>query len=225
MTQREVLAAAISYALQGAALVTSACLDQPTPCAEWDLRTLLVHLAASMAAIEEALGSGHLKALAPDERPGPDGELVPGGGLRPGDWCGDPVELLRDRAAGLLVTTFLSDTGSIEIAGIAVPAEVVRGTGALETAVHGWDIYTACGQHRPVPNGIARPLLAMLSQLIPARDGLFAGPVAAPPSASPGDRLVAALGRQCSQTPPGSVPRLPASSITSEPPQVSGSGE
>ncbi|HLK02167.1 MAG TPA: TIGR03086 family metal-binding protein [Streptosporangiaceae bacterium] len=179
MTQREVLAAAISYALQGAALVTSACLDQPTPCAEWDVRMLLVHLATSMAAIEEALGSGQLTGPGPDEWSGP----------------GDPVELLRDRAAGLLVTTFLSDMGSIEIAGIPVPAEVIRGTGALETAVHGWDIYTACGHHRPVPNGVARPLLAMLSQLIPARDGLFAGPVAAPPCASPGDRLIAALGR------------------------------
>lgn len=218
MTQREVLAAAISYALQGAALVTSACLDQPTPCAGWDLRTLLVHLAESMAAIEEALGTGHLDAgqrLRDVAGLGADDDLwhLEVAGL---ERSGDPVELLRDRAASLLVTTFLSDLGSTKIAGVQVPAEVVRGTGALETAVHGWDIYTACGHRRPVPNAIARPLLTMLTQLIPDRDGLFAGPVAAPPCASPGDRLIAALGRQWTRTPPGFRMRLPTSSIASE---------
>jgi uncharacterized protein (TIGR03086 family) len=183
MTQREVLAAAISYALQGAALVGPARLDQPTPCAGWDVRMLLVHLASSMAAIDETLCSGRMSL---DEEP-------PAEAAGPADV--DPVELLRDRAAGLLITTFMSDVEYAEIAGIPVPAELIRGTGALETAVHGWDIYTACGHRRAIPAGIARPLLSALSQLIPARDGLFASPVAAPPCASPGDRLIAALGR------------------------------
>lgn len=202
MAEREVLAAAIGYALQGAALVTSACLDRPTPCARWDLRTLLTHLAASMAAIEEALATGHL-----------DVGAIPS---RDQDGCafGDPVELLRDRAASLLVTTFFSDLRRTDIAGVAVPAEVIRAAAALETAVHGWDIYAACGQCRPVPASIAGPLLATLALLIPAREGLFASPVPAPPGACPGDRLIAELGREWTPMLPDSRVRLLVSNIS-----------
>jgi uncharacterized protein (TIGR03086 family) len=180
MTTREMLAAAIGYALQGVALVTPASLDRPTPCAGWDLRTLLAHLTSSLAAIDEALGSGTLAPHVPPPRLNPDD---------------DPVEILRDQAALLLVTAFLSGHRAAYIAGIPVSAQTIRGTGALEVAVHGWDVYAACGQHRPVPPGVAGPLLSALPALIPCRDGLFAGPVAAPPCAAPGDRLVAALGR------------------------------
>jgi uncharacterized protein (TIGR03086 family) len=181
MTTREILATAIGYALQGVALVTTANLGRPTPCAGWDVQQLVVHLTSSLAAIDEALSRGRLSPPGHDPDPG-----LP---------CCDPVEALRDQAAALLVTTFMSDWDSADIAGIRVPAALIRGTGALEAAVHGWDIYIACGQCRPVPPGIARPLLGALDTLIPSRDGLFAEPVPVPDRACPGDHLVAALGR------------------------------
>jgi len=70
--------------------------------------------------------------------------------------------------------------------------------------VHGWDISVACGARRPVPPGLAAILLPLAPLLIsPAtRPGLFADPVPVPAWASPGDQLVAFLGRQ-PQAPPG----------------------
>jgi uncharacterized protein (TIGR03086 family) len=80
---------------------------------------------------------------------------------------------------------------------------VAAAAGAIEIAVHGWDISVACGVRRPVPPGLAAALLPVAPLLIPhaARAGLFADPVPLPGPACPGDRLVAFLGRQ---------PRLPA---------------
>jgi hypothetical protein len=75
--------------------------------------------------------------------------------------------------------------------------------GAIEIAVHGWDISAACGVSRPVPPALAAVLLPIAPLLITpgTRPGLFADPVRLPGPAGPGDQLVAFLGRQ---------PRLPA---------------
>jgi hypothetical protein len=69
---------------------------------------------------------------------------------------------------------------------------------AIEVAVHGWDLWVACGAPRPVPAGLAAVLLPIAPLLItPAvRPGLFADPVRLPGPAGPGDRLVAFCGRQ-----------------------------
>jgi hypothetical protein len=71
-------------------------------------------------------------------------------------------------------------------------------TGAIELTVHGWDISVACGASRPVPPGLAAVLLPIVPLLITpgTRPGLFADPVRLPVPASPGDQLVAFLGRQ-----------------------------
>jgi uncharacterized protein (TIGR03086 family) len=75
---------------------------------------------------------------------------------------------------------------------------VTAAAGAIEIAVHGWDISAACGAHRPVPPGLAAALLPAAPLLIPreTRAGLFADPVPVPEAACPGDRLVAFLGRR-----------------------------
>jgi uncharacterized protein (TIGR03086 family) len=178
MDQRDILlASAVSYALKAAALATPRDMSRATPCAEWDLDRLLRHLADSMAALDEALGTGCLDSSAPAPAQG------------------DPVELLRDRAADLLCTMFTARKRLIEVSGLPVPHGLVTGAGAIEIAVHGWDIYIACGRGRAVPAAIARPLIQLFPQVITVRTGLFDGPFAVPPCASPGDRLVAYLGR------------------------------
>jgi uncharacterized protein (TIGR03086 family) len=75
---------------------------------------------------------------------------------------------------------------------------MVAVTGAIEITVHGWDIAVACGRTRPVPPGLATVLLTAAQLLVPpdTRPGLFADPVALPGPASPGDQLVAFLGRR-----------------------------
>jgi uncharacterized protein (TIGR03086 family) len=128
----------IGSALGSVAAVTPRLLSHPTPCSNWDLQALLQHVNDSLAALCEGIDTGR---IGPD--PADDGH-----GL-----AADPVATFRDRARRLLGAC----TGAgrhdrlIAIVDRPLPAGVVAGTGAIELAVHGWDISRACGQHRPIP--------------------------------------------------------------------------
>ena len=182
---RELLESAVSYALAGTALVTPQFLPRPTTCRGWDLETLLDHVSASIGVLHEAITAGGGASAAPPgyPRPGPD-----------------PVARLRGQAATLLGACAAAGPAErrVAIGDRQLTAGVVTVTGAIEITVHGWDIWVACGAHRPVPLGLAAVLLPISPLLItPAtRPGLFADPVRLPGPASPGDRLVAFLGRQ-----------------------------
>jgi uncharacterized protein (TIGR03086 family) len=185
------LAGAVSYALSVCGLVAPGELALPTPCAEWDLGTLLAHLSASMEDLEAAISTGHLDL----------GPLDP----LPHDQGGDPVELIRDRAAGLLcaVYGYAGPERFVTVGGLPVPAGLVACTGAVEIAVHGWDVAAArsgggCGRGvpvEPIPAPLATRMLRVCPLLVAGREGLFALPVKVPAQATPGDRLVGYLGR------------------------------
>jgi uncharacterized protein (TIGR03086 family) len=182
------VAAAISYALGACASLTPEEMSQPTPCTQWDLRTLLAHLGESMADLEAGLRTGQLglEPRNPGDRTAPP-ETAPG----------DPVEILRDRAAELLYATYCSGTPGqfVTVGALPVPAGVVVCTGAVEIAVHGWDVAAARGCYGPIPASLATRLLRLCPLLIAGREGLFADPVEVPGQASPGDKLVGFLGR------------------------------
>ena len=195
------LAGAISYTLGVCALVGPGDSTLPTPCADWDLATLLAHLSASMADLETAIRTGTLDL----ERP-PDGAV------------GDPVEAVRDQAAQLLCTVYGCDGARpfVAVAGLPVPAGLVVCTGAVEIAVHGWDVSAARGGTgrggvrptrpiSPIPAELATRMLRLCPLVVAGREGLFAVPVQVAAQASPGDRLVGFLGRD-----PGTLPRGPA---------------
>jgi uncharacterized protein (TIGR03086 family) len=189
------LAGAISYALRVCALIGPGELALPTPCADWDLARLLRHLSDSMTDLETAIRTGHLD---PDDPPGR-------AGAGPAD--GDPVEVLRDRAAELLCASFGygGPDRFVAVGGLPVPAGLVACTGAVEIAVHGWDVSAArgragrggagCGGACPIPAPLATRMLRLCPLLVAGREGLFADPVDVPAQASPGDRLVGYLGR------------------------------
>lgn len=195
------LAGAIGYALGACARVTPGEMALPTPCSEWDLRALLAHLATSMADLESGLRTGSLdldpadpaataEAVAPGRPPAPGflGDGAPGG----------PVEVLRDQAANLLCACYdHHDAGRpVRVGGLPLPAFIVTCTGAVEIAVHGWDVAAARGRREDIPPGLATRMLGICPLLVESRAGLFAPPVEVPPQASPGDRLVAYLGRK-----------------------------
>jgi uncharacterized protein (TIGR03086 family) len=178
----ELLESAVSYALADAALATARLLPCPTPCRDWDLEVLLDHLGDSIGVLREALsGTG----AAPPGYPGPGP---------------DPVARLRGQAAGLLGACAAAGPAERRVAiwDRELTASMLTVIGAIEIAVHGWDISVACGALRPVPPGLAAVLLPIAPLLITpdSRPGLFAEPVWLSGPACPGDQLVAFLGRQ-----------------------------
>ena len=182
---RELLEAAVSHALAGAAIATPAQLSRPTPCTSWNLQTLLDHLSDSIGELTDLIGNAG--AAAPAAPPGPWPE-------------GGPVARLRGQAARLRAARATAGTAArlVAIGDREITASMVAVTGAIEITVHGWDIFSACGTYRPVPPGLASALLPAAALLVTprTRPGLFAGPVRLARSACPGDQLVAFLGRQ-----------------------------
>ena len=188
------LASAIRYALGACAQVAPGEMALATPCAEWDLAALLAHLATSMADLESAIRTGNLDldpvdlpAAGPPGPPGPPGSPV----------RGDPVEVLRDRAANLLVACYdhHGPQRLVVVGGLPLAAGIVACTGAVEIAVHGWDVSAARGRGVPIPPALATRMLRLSPLLVTGREGLFGAPVSVPDQASPGDQLVAYLGR------------------------------
>ena len=179
----ELLAGAISYMLGVCAPIGAAELTLPTPCPDWDLASLLGHLCESMADLETALRTGRLDLAGP-----------------PGRTRGDPVEALRDHAAQLLCASYCygGPERFVAVGGLPIPAGLVACTGAVEIAVHGWDVSAARGggvSQTPIPGELAVRMLRLGPLLVAGREGLFAVPVEVPAQASPGDRLVGYLGR------------------------------
>jgi uncharacterized protein (TIGR03083 family) len=214
------LPAALEYALQAAAPAGPGLLARPTPCRDWDLRMLLRHVAESLAVLQEGLTSRRI-AL----HPGPEDTAVtadplaafraraarllatsralaggPGHGAGHGsdgqERHGHPV---HGPINGLCRAAALTH-GVILIGGHWLPRDIAAGAGALEVAVHGWDIALACGRPEPIPGALAARLLQLSPLLVPAagRAPLFAEPVPVPAAAGPSDQLAAFLGR-----PPG----------------------
>jgi uncharacterized protein (TIGR03086 family) len=185
------LAGAISYALAGCALIRPGELTLPTPCPDWDLAALLGHLGDSMADLETAIRTGRLDL---DDPPGPAE--------------GDPVEAVRERAAQLLCAAYCyaGPERFVTIGGLPMPAGLVVCTGAVEIAVHGWDVTAALGRvgcasaggnrGTPIPAALATRMLRLCPLIVAGRESLFAVPVEVPAQASPGDQLVSYLGRR-----------------------------
>ena len=187
----ELLERAVGYTRAALQLVGAADLHAPTPCESWDLTDLLDHLDDSLAAFTEAAEIGYV-------------DLVPVTGDH-----GEPqtavalVERLRGRACALLAAWSRHDGQAGEghrigvSAGRELRSDLLAAAGALEITVHGWDIARACGTERPVPAALALELLEVVPVLVRAADRpqRFAAVVDVPGLWSPGDRLLALLGR------------------------------
>ncbi|MDJ1137368.1 maleylpyruvate isomerase family mycothiol-dependent enzyme [Streptomyces iconiensis] len=224
----ELLERAVGYALGAARCVTPALLDRPTPCAGWDLGMLMAHVDDSLAALHEGMAGG-LITLVPQRERTTEGERTPDGDRITGESLfaeegqnaeggqnaeraehagrakhaepADPAASFRRRASALLGAwaSAAPDRRLIAVADSPLTAAAVALTGAVEIAVHGWDITRATGQYaHEVPAALARELLPVSHHLVPApelRHPLFGPEVPVPPEAPPGLRLVAYLGR------------------------------
>jgi uncharacterized protein (TIGR03086 family) len=185
------LADAISYALGNVEPVTPDLLARPTPCREWDLRMLLQHGCESLAALEEGFATGCVRLAAAGDCPdggGPDASRPAAGG---------PAGVFVTRARSLLACWARAGSPAVAIGGLPLAAEVVAAAGALEIAVHGWDVAQASGSRLAIPPSLAARLLQVAPLLVTGTDRpqLFAAPVAVRCEASASEKLTAFLGR------------------------------
>ncbi|MFI0410085.1 TIGR03086 family metal-binding protein [Actinomadura sp. 3N508] len=170
---------AIGFALTSVQVVTPGMMSRPTPCASWNLEKLLLHLRDSLGALHDGISLGRVAML--PEPPAPDEDLV---------------SAVRVRAVRLLRASL--SPGPVEVGDRHLDGHLMAAAGAIEVAVHGWDIAQASGQGSPIPAELAEELLRICPLVIPEapRHPLFADPVEPAPDAAAGDRLVAFLGRR-----------------------------
>jgi uncharacterized protein (TIGR03086 family) len=167
----------VAYALGSVHAVSPAMMSRATPCRSWDLRTLLAHTNDSLAVLCE----------------GADGAI----GRPRTDRSTDPLATFRTRATWALGAWSAGPAGPVRIGGATLPSVAVAGAGAIEIAVHGWDIAMATGRYRAIPSSLAEALLSLCPLLVAetGRHPMFGPPVSVHALATPGDRLVALLGR------------------------------
>ncbi len=159
----------------------------PTPCTEWDVRTLVGHMASGNQLFAEMLDGA--TTLEEYRR------------TAPGDILGDrPVPAFHDAAQALLTAFRLP--GALDRP-VTVPFGTVPGAVALhlrltEILVHGWDLARATGQPVDFGDALVEQEFQFgsqaLTQLPPGRTP-FAASHDVPADAPALDRLAALLGR------------------------------
>jgi uncharacterized protein (TIGR03086 family) len=186
------LAAAIDYfvtCLDSVRLTQMAC---PTPCTEWNVRDLLVHLDDSSSAFCQGAIGGAVSLDHPAAGTTPS---APPESL-------DPVVLVervrrRARLVRLVWGAGTRRLRTVDIDTLPLPDTLVVGIASIEFAVHGWDLAQAIGTSTPMPDELAIALLRLSRQLLPIeiRAGLFAPPLKCAEAAAADGRLLAFLGR------------------------------
>jgi uncharacterized protein (TIGR03086 family) len=183
------LSRAVTYTLACTDVVTPGQLANPTPCADWDLRALLGHICDSARVLREAISCGCISSM-----PGQVSQVAdPGPRIR-----SHPAAVFRAEA-GLLLRACAAESAErhVTIGDRHLTADLAAIVGAVDLAVHGWDVSVACGGDRLIPHHLARDLLEVAVVVVDGaiRPGLFGQPQQIPPLSRPGDKLVALLGR------------------------------
>ena len=187
---RPLYAAALTWAHDVVRGIRPDQLDGPTPCAEFDVRTLLAHLVATVDRAA-ALGRGADVASTPSFVP-----AVPD----------DAWATTYGEAISALWAVWRDGPGSDELLDrtLTAPFGTVPGRAALlaytsETLVHGWDLAVATGQNAEADASVARVTLATMQRVLPAdpRGGRvpFAPPVPPREGAGPTEQLANWCGR------------------------------
>ncbi|MEV0176012.1 TIGR03086 family metal-binding protein [Streptomyces sp. NPDC050803] len=176
MSGGELLERSLAYALGSVAEVGAGSLHRGTPCAGWDLQELLGHLDDSLDALYEGLTGGRI-GLVPRE---------------------DRACRFRTRACAVLGAWAAGPPELVRVGGRPLDVRIVAAAGAVELAVHGWDVAQACGRPRPIPASLAAELLRVARCLVAEEDrGVrFAAQVPVPVGALPDTRLLGFLGRR-----------------------------
>jgi uncharacterized protein (TIGR03086 family) len=158
-------------------------LDAPTPCASWDVRSLIEHFTGSARWAAAAIGG---EEAADEDRAAIDFIAAYDQGIK--------GALAAFGTAGALEKAVTLPWG--EFSGAALMWLAVN-----DQFVHGWDLARAIGHDTDLDPGLADELLVRGQAWItdayrgPDGVGLFGPPVKASAGGSPADRLAAFLGR------------------------------
>jgi uncharacterized protein (TIGR03086 family) len=181
----ELLERAIGYTRSSLVLVTEADLARPTPCRGWLLQDLLTHMDDSLEAMAAAARATSLS-------------LVPS---HPPDDGSDLLDSICHKARGLLAHWHPVDEArppdDVGLGDVWLSRELLGAVGALEIALHGWDVAESIGQPRSIPPGLAMDLWPVARDHITEDDRpfRFAPPVEVSDWATPSTRLLAHAGR------------------------------
>jgi uncharacterized protein (TIGR03086 family) len=166
--------------------VTPDQLSAPTPCPGFDVRTLLNHIVGGQLLMVRA-GAGETTA----------------GGDMP-DVIGDEPTSAYERSSADLIETFRKPeilTRTFNLGGNDLPGDQALGLAIMEAVVHGWDLATATGQDATIDPGLATAMLqtlrdgGLIESFRSPQGDPFGAEVSVDENASPGDKLVAFLGR------------------------------
>jgi len=159
-------------------------LAGPTPCGDWDLRTLVRHFTGTSSAFVRA---GRTGALDTDD---PWGSNVV---LDESDWAGRLADHVA--AAGDAWSRPEAWAGSID--GATMPAVAIGEMGLIELMLHGWDVARAGGQTLEVPDELGAELLRCLEPTLEQgrQFEVYGPPVRVPEKASAFIRALGLSGR------------------------------
>jgi uncharacterized protein (TIGR03086 family) len=164
--------------------VSTADLARPTPCREFVVGQLVDHMIGANNGLVGMTRGETWQAQRPAPETADDSPAA--------RHLASSVDLMQAlRARHVLDEVF--DFGAVQMRGDVVLRQML-----LEVVVHGWDLAKATGQRRPIDPDLAMQLLDEAKAYDGARtpEGTPYGPaVEVPSSASPGDRLLAFLGR------------------------------
>ena len=179
----ELLERGIGYTRVQLQVVTPAMLCRPTPCDQWSLATLLDHMDDSLASLVEAADLGEVAVVTPAGAPRSPVDVV---------------ERLREQACSLLGSwSAIAHDEDVSVGDRALSSSLLACAGALEVAVHGWDVSQATGAREPIPAALARDLFLWADLLVTDADRphRFDHPTEGP-CIGPSSRLLRLLGRE-----------------------------
>lgn len=164
----------------------------PTPCTDWDVRTLVNHVVGEDRWTVPLMGRSSIQEVGSSL----DGDLL-------GD---DPVAAAVDAADAAVAATGPALAGQRQVQLSYGPESAAEYAAQLtaDHLVHGWDLLVAIGADAALPDD----LVADLASWFADREGLYrqagmiAEPSPLPADPTPQDRLLAAFGRDPRWTTP-----------------------
>jgi uncharacterized protein (TIGR03086 family) len=158
----------------------------PTPCADYDVRTLVNHLVSGNFWVAPLVDGSSIADV---------------GDKYDGDVLGDDPLATYDqsaREAGAAFNAPGAMEASVAVSYGPVPGELYAGHRYIDVLIHGWDLAQATGQDTTLDPELVEACWEVVTpqaELLKA-SGMFGGDVEVPPDADPQTRLLALLGRR-----------------------------